>query len=67
MGDEMHSAEGCPFKKQLADLEEEHNRMSKNLHMSAVYGTSLLEENKSLKLQIKETQTSQEVNISLDG
>jgi hypothetical protein len=64
MGDETHSAEDCPFKKQLAELEEEHNRMSKNLHMSAVYGTSLLEENKSLKLQIKETQASQEVNTT---
>jgi hypothetical protein len=40
---------------QQAELEEEHNRMDKNLHMSDVYDNSLLEENKSLKLQIKET------------
>jgi hypothetical protein len=40
---------------QEAELEEELNRMGKNLHMSAVYDNSLLEENKSLKLQIIET------------
>lgn len=57
---ELH-CENCPFKEQLKKLEQDFGDVQQNLQLSAVYGKSLLDENNSLKGQIKQLQIAQEV------
>jgi hypothetical protein len=59
----VHNAENCPFKNKFLELEQEHNELKQTLHMSGVYGKSLLEETNILKDQIKDLQQYQEVYI----
>jgi hypothetical protein len=56
-----HSVENCPIKKEMDKLEKVHSELQANLQLSAVYGKSLLEENNTLKHQIKSIQSLQEV------
>jgi len=57
----VHCIENCPIRKQFSELEEEHNELQKSVQLSAMYGKTLLEENLTLKHQMKDLQSLQEV------
>ena len=56
-----HSLENCPVQKKFIELEEEHNELQKSIQLSALYGKTLLEENHTLKITIKDLRSLHEV------